>query len=152
MVSQYLNRTIRNRLLIAHDIAMTGNQRWETISTTCDSLDVMFAATKIDPDTRKPVFAHVSSHAHSLTGYWPSELVGRDPKVLHACATNTDKARKFMQALAKTGHAETRLINRRKNGDLYGCHILSCKPPGHDTSAKPIFFAFLNDCAMGECL
>tara|TARA_R110000787_G_scaffold226512_3_gene334345 strand:- start:103822 stop:104280 length:459 start_codon:yes stop_codon:yes gene_type:complete len=152
MVSQHLNRKIRNRLLIAHDIAMGENHSWEIISSICDGLDVMFATTKIDPDTRKPLFAHVSSHAQRLTGYWARELVGRDPKVLHTRATNTDEARKFMQTLADRGHAETRLINCRKNGDLYGCHILSCRAPRHDTSTKPIFFAFLADCAIGECL
>lgn len=151
MVSQYLNRKIRNKLLIAHDVSMAGNQRWDTISAICDGLDVMFATTKIDPDTGKPLFAHVSSHAHTLTGYWASELVGRDPKVLHAYATNTEEARKFKKTLAKTGHAETRLINRRKNGDLYGCHIIACSAPGQDAQ-KPIFFAFLADCAIGECV
>ena len=152
MVSQYLDRKIRDKLIIAHDLAMRGNQRWETISTICDGLDVMFAATTIGPDTGKPVFAHVSSQAYNLTGYWASELVGRNPNVLQTRATNTDEAQKFMHTLAKTKRAEARLINRRKNGDLYGCHIISSIAPEQDTSQNPIFFAFLADCAMGECL
>lgn len=151
MVSEYLQRKVRNRLLIAHDISLGGKHRWETISTICDGLVVMFAATKIDPDTNKPVFAHVSSHAHALTGYWACELEGRDPKVLQARATNTDEARTFMRTLATTGQAETRLVNRRKNGDLYGCHIIACKAPGQCESQNPIFFAFLVDCPISEC-
>lgn len=152
MTSDYLEREIRGRLVIARDMALAGNRDWETISTIADGLDVMFAVTAVDCDRGMPVFLHVSNHCWPMTGFWPNELEGRNPTALQCRETNTVEIRRFMEELRETGESETRVVNVRKNGDPFGCRILACRSARDSTADRPVYFAFMNECSLGECL
>ena len=150
MVSEYLQREVRDRMAIASDLARTPGRSWRAISTIADGLDVMFAVTHFDPNVGAPVFAHVSQHARALTGYWPSELVGQDPRILQD-GSDGRVAQKFMRHLMTNGEAEMRLRNVRKNGEAYGCHIVALKPEMDKSVGYPDFYAFLTECRLSDC-
>ncbi len=151
MISEYLQREVRDRLTIARDLARTPGRTWQSISAIADGLDVMFAVTHFESEIGAPVFAHVSQYAYPLTGYWPSELVGQNPRILQDDQCNDRAAQKFMRELMSLGEAELRLRNRRKNGELYGCHIAAFRPETPTPATYPDYFAFLSECSLSDC-
>lgn len=151
MVSYYLRREVRERMVIARDMALSDDRDWETIANISAGLEVMFAVTARNPETAQPEFVFASNLSWQLTGYWPNELVGKNPSVLQGEATNTNDAHAFMSELIETGFAEVKLANRRKNGDVYGCHILGCKSSQHSQSNRQEYYAFFAECPIREC-
>lgn len=151
MVSYYLRREIRERMEIARDLATSDDRDWETIGNISAGLEVVFAVTAHNAETDQPEFVYVSNSSWELTGYWPNELVGENPTILQNQNTNIEDARAFMSELVETGRAEVKLVNRRKNGEQYGCHILGCKAPQSCQSNRTEYFAFFAECALAEC-
>lgn len=151
MVSYYLRREVRDRMVIARDLALSDDRDWDTIGNISSGLEVMFAVTGSNAETGKPEFKFLSNSSWQLTGYWPNELVGQDPKVLQCPDTNSDYAHHFMSELMSTGTAETKLINVRKNGDNYGCHIIACEAPRSSSDASRQYYAFFSECPIKEC-
>ncbi len=151
MVSQYLQRAVRDRLSIARDLSKTYGESWPVMSTIADGLEVMFAVTRMEQRTHLPVFVHTSNYARTLTGYWPNELVGRDPNFLRDRDADPAVGHAFMLALQEDGEAEMRVLNQRKDGETYGCHILGIRPHTDAPPATPVFFAFLAECNPADC-
>lgn len=151
MVSYYLRREVRERMKIARDLALSDDRDWDTIANISAGLEVMFAVTGQNPETDAPEFFYVSNASWQLTGYWPNELEGKNPTILQGPETNRDDANAFMSELTSTGMAETKLVNVRKNGDIYGCHIFGCKAPQPQLSNRTEYFAFFAECGVKEC-
>lgn len=151
MVSYYLRREVRERMEIARDMALSDDRDWETIAHISAGLEVMFAVTAQNSETSQPEFIFASNMSWQLTGYWPNELIGQNPAILQGEETNKDHARTFMSDLIETGFAEAKLANRRKNGELYGCHIFGCKVPHPQQANRQEYYAFLTECPIREC-
>ena len=151
MVSYYLRREVRERMIIARDMALSDDRDWEAIANISAGLEVMFAVTGQHDETDEPEFLFVSNSAWQLTGYWPTELVGQNPSILQGPETNVSDAHAFMSDMINTGSAETKLANVRKNGDVYGCHILGCKAPNPRLIERPEYFAFFSECSLNDC-
>lgn len=151
MVSYYLRREVRERMIIARDMALSEDRDWDTIANISAGFEVMFAVTGHSPTTGAPEFLFVSKAAWQLTGYWPTELEGKSPAILQGPETSSEDAQAFMSELTSTGLAETKLINVRKNGDIYGCHIFGCKAPQSVKSECPEYFAFFAECSLKDC-
>lgn len=158
MTSEYLRREIRDRLAITRDMSLGMQDDWYAIGALADGLDVMFAVSGMRLSAPQPAFLYVSNYSWTLTGHWPNELQGQDPKILQCAATNRDEAQRFMRGLTENGTSEVALVNQRKSGELYGCHILAVRidrpriPPSMPQDIEaPIYFAFLSECAIPDC-
>lgn len=55
----------------------------------------------------------------AVTGYAPSEVVGRNPRLLHSGRHDRAFYRGMWGSIAKTGHWQGEIWNRRKNGEIY---------------------------------
>lgn len=71
--------------------------------------------------TQKIVF--VSSNASNMTGYQREELIGQTPEMLQGVKTDPAVRMRIRQAIQEAKPFEAELINYRKNGSLYTCHI-----------------------------
>lgn len=151
MVSYYLRREVRDRMGIARDLALSDDRDWNTIGNISAGLEVMFAVTGQNAETGNPEFLYISNSSWQLTGYWPSELVGQNPKILQGDETNCNDAHRFMSDLMATGTAETKLVNVRKNGEAYGCHIIGCVSPRAAADNQKHYYAFFSECPIKEC-
>lgn len=151
MTSEYLEREVRGRLVIARDMAMSNSRDWGTISTIADGLDLMFAATVMDGVRGAPVLACVSAHAWYLTGYWANELEGRNPSMLLCQETNMNEVNRFIGVLEQSGHSEAHLVAVRKNGETYGSHVLSCMAPRRAADDQVAYYSFICECAVADC-
>lgn len=151
MVSYYLRRQVRDRMVIARDLALLDDRDWNTIGNISAGLEVMFAVTGQNAETGAPEFHFLSNSSWQLTGYWPNELIHQDPKILQGPQTDNEAAHKFMDDLESKGAAETKLINVRKNGDAYGCHIIACKAPRSSPGSPKQYYAFFTECPIKEC-
>lgn len=154
MISQYLEREVRGRLVIARDMALSNSRDWDTISTIADGLDLMFAATVLDGKRGAPVLARVSAHAWYLTGYWASELEGRNPSMLMCRETNMNEVARFVGVLEQSGYSEAHLVAARKNGETYGSHILACMAPSQSQDwqdSQHTYYSFICECSITDC-
>lgn len=59
----------------------------------------------------------------SLTGYESSEVVGHSPQLLQGLATNRTTVQYIREQLSSAQVVEADLLNYRKNGTPYGCHM-----------------------------
>lgn len=151
MVSYYLRREVRERMTIARDLALSNNRDWDTIANISAGLEVMFAVTALNAETGSPEFLFVSNSSWQLTGYWPNELVGKNPIILQGQQTSRNHAEEFMFELKSSDFAETKLVNVRKNSDIYGCHILAGKAPKSETNQQSKYYAFFSECSLKDC-
>jgi len=149
MTSQYLERAIRDRLVIARDLATAGQRDWDAISTITDGLDVL--GTVVALTDAAVVFRRLSKCCWPLTGYWPSELEGKSPALLYAAGTDADEAGRFWSDLHLAAAAETRIALRRKNGETFGCHLLGYASPQQAAPDENVAFVFLDECSLKEC-
>ncbi len=60
-----------------------------------------------------------------MSGYMPSEVVGNSPKMFQGTNTSAEKRAEINQAILARKPFEATLINYKKNGDTYDCHIRS---------------------------
>lgn len=60
-----------------------------------------------------------------MSGYEPSEVVGNSPKMFQGRDTSPKKRAEINQAIATQKPFEATLINYKKNGEIYECHIRS---------------------------
>ena len=61
----------------------------------------------------------------AMTGYQPLEVVGKSPKLFQGKATSEEKRAAISLAIASHKPFETTLINYKKTGEPYDCHIRS---------------------------
>ena len=58
----------------------------------------------------------------TLTGYDPSEVLGKTPKILQGAATDKTVIARLLDALKRDGRFEGRAINYKKNGTPFIMH------------------------------
>lgn len=61
----------------------------------------------------------------AMSGYQPFEVVGNSPKMFQGNDTSPEKRIQINQAIAAQKPFEATLVNYKKNGELYDCHIRS---------------------------
>lgn len=61
----------------------------------------------------------------SMSGYQPTEVVGNSPKMFQGKETSADERAKIRKAISNVQPFDTVLVNYRKNGETYDCHIRS---------------------------
>jgi len=60
-----------------------------------------------------------------MSGYKPVEVVGNSPKMFQGTGTSAEKRAEINQAILLRKPFEATLVNYRKNGEPYDCHIRS---------------------------
>jgi PAS domain S-box-containing protein len=78
-----------------------------TIIVTSPSLNIVYA----------------SSNVVQMTGYYPDELMGKNPSILQGPDTDTSTRSIIRQAVDSKTPFEKKLVNYRKNGEKYHCEI-----------------------------
>ena len=58
----------------------------------------------------------------TLTGYDPSEVIGKTPKILQGAATDKTVIARLLDALKRDGRFEGKAINYKKNGTPFIMH------------------------------
>ena len=58
----------------------------------------------------------------TLTGYDPSEVIGKTPKILQGAATDKTVIARLLDALKRDGRFEGKAINYKKNGKPFIMH------------------------------
>lgn len=61
----------------------------------------------------------------NMSGYQPSEVVGNSPKMFQGTGTSAEKRAEINNAISVRKPFEATLVNYRKNGEPYDCHIRS---------------------------
>lgn len=150
MPSDYLRNTPRSGLQIARDSALDSNVSWEQLCYWAEGFNVMVALTGQSSDDTSVVFSHVGGTFRPLTGYGEDELIGRDPALLQCRETNLEEASRLMSGLEDSDLAEIKIINQRKSGELYGCHIVAARMPVGRFPGST-YFAALGECALEDC-
>lgn len=151
MVSDYLNRANRDRNQIVQDFARSNNQYEITeIARFADGIGVAFVVTSA-LEAHPPKYIYASDFFHHLTGYQPAEIMGRAPSVLQCEYTNLAEARHQMKQLLSIAVMDMRLINRRKDGTLFGHHIRACPAPAWHQFSPDTFFGFTCECTISDC-
>ena len=59
----------------------------------------------------------------AMTGYTRSEIVGKTSKILQGPDTDLDALSKIRESLRRADSVRTNLLNYRKNGEPYVCHL-----------------------------
>ncbi len=70
---------------------------------------------------QKIVFA--SSSLYAMNGYLPGEVIGQTPRMFQGRETNEERRTYVRNAIQNIQPFETTIINYRKDGTLYNCHI-----------------------------
>lgn len=92
------------------------NEKWNinqklqnetVIVVTCPKLKIVFASQNI----------------LKMNGYTPEELIGNSPKMFQGKATDSIVSREIGNAVVAQQPFEKVVINYRKDGSLYKCHI-----------------------------
>ena len=60
-----------------------------------------------------------------MSGYQPVEVVGNSPKMFQGTGTSVEKRAEINEAISLRKPFEATLVNYRKNGEPYDCHIRS---------------------------
>lgn len=60
-----------------------------------------------------------------MSGYVPSEVVGNSPKMFQGKGTSAEKRAEINHAISVRKPFEATLLNYKKNGEPYDCHIRS---------------------------
>jgi PAS domain S-box-containing protein len=79
----------------------------KTILLTDDKFQIMFA----------------SSSLYQMNGYMPSEVIGKAPKMFQGRNTSSESLAPIRSGIQKLVPFEAEVINYRKNGTEYNCHI-----------------------------
>ena len=64
-----------------------------------------------------------SSNLFSMTGYLPSEVIGKTPKIFQGPKTDKEEASKIRAHVNNKEAFEVILVNYRKNKSIYNCRI-----------------------------
>ena len=151
MVSDYLNRENRDPNQIVQDFARSNNQ-YDIMEITrfADGIGVAFVMTSA-LNGGFPKYIHVSDYFHNLTGYQPAEIISQGPSVLQCEHTNLTESKHQMKQLLSIAVMDTRLVNKRKDGTLFGNHIRACSAPAWHQLDPGTFFGFTRECPISDC-
>jgi len=70
-----------------------------------------------------PSILYVNPSFERMTGYDAQELIGRSPRILQGAGTSLAARKTIARALRTLQPHETTLVNYRKCGEAYRCHI-----------------------------
>lgn len=79
------------------------------VVVTCSKLKIVFASKNIV----------------RMNGYEPEEIIGKSPKIFQGAKTCTTTSGEIRQAIENRQSFEKMVINYRKDGSIYKCHIKS---------------------------
>ncbi len=82
-------------------------EKGQTILVTNPDMEIVFA----------------SSNLIDLSGYQPKEVLGHTPALFQGAKTNNADRTKIKRSIEKQISFEVSVVNYRKNGSLYRCHI-----------------------------
>lgn len=151
MVSEYLNKEIRDRSVIARDLVGSTQGGWDQASVIADSLDVVFAVMVYDLETAALTLDYTSMHSWAMTGYWPRELSGKGIDVLFDCERPDDVLSEIIEDLKDTGCTDKCVLCRRKDGAPFGCHILAHRAEDGSSNKQVLYHTFLSECDISAC-
>ncbi len=83
------------------------NSHEETILVTTPELKIMFA----------------SNNLLQMNGYRPEEVLGHSPKLFQGSGTNPETSHEIGEAIRNLQPFEKMILNYRKDGSTYKCHI-----------------------------
>lgn len=66
---------------------------------------------------------YASSSLYAMNGYLPEEVIGHTPRIFQGAKTNDDTRAYVREAITQTQPFETTVVNYRKDGSMYNCHI-----------------------------
>ena len=116
----------RNLMGAQHDLALLTQMaklyKWNLSLDFDDELKTNDAILITNVDLQI-VFA--SQGIASMSGYQPTEVVGNSPKMFQGKETSADERAKIRKAISNVQPFDTVLVNYRKNGETYDCHIRS---------------------------
>lgn len=81
----------------------------------------------------------------AMTGYLPEEVIGKSPKIFQGENTSKEKRNIIREAISAQQPFEAVILNYRKNGETYDCHIRSF--PIFNTKGKLSHFIALEKAA-----
>lgn len=81
----------------------------------------------------------------AMTGYLPEEVIGKSPKIFQGENTSKEKRNMIREAITAQQPFEAVMLNYRKNGETYDCHIRSF--PIFNTKGKLSHFIALEKAA-----
>ncbi|WP_428525276.1 diguanylate cyclase [Roseibium sp.] len=142
--------TGEDRLSYVKELARDPDADWDTVCDIALKLGIMTAITRKGRGG-EVVFERVGGDVEGLTAYSPDELLGQKPEVLQCVQTNICEAKRLMPQVLKTGEGEIRIVNQRKTGEPYGCHIKAVGTQFAE-AADDMFFAALGECPIETCV
>ncbi|MCP9750383.1 PAS domain-containing protein [Ferruginibacter sp. HRS2-29] len=119
--------------------AISGKANWQVKWDLKEELVAHDHVIVVTDVKRKIVFA--SNNIADMTGYSPKELLGKSPKMLQGSDTDQEKLKYIRESIAAKQPFEATIVNYRKDGEAYGCHIKAF--PVFDAENKLVnFIAF----------
>jgi PAS domain S-box-containing protein len=126
--------------LTSWDIFVQGYRRAQQLADDRNELEKMAKAAQWDQtfDYRMQLFQlgktvlvttpaqkiiYASSSLYSMNGYLPNEVIGHTPRIFQGAETREDTRAFVRESINEPRPFETTVINYRKNGSLYHCHI-----------------------------
>lgn len=89
------------------------------------------------------VIVFVTKNMAGMTGYMPSEVIGKTPKMFQGPATQEDRRQQIRQAITDKVSFECDILNYRKNGSVYQCRIQGY--PVFNTSGSLVHFLAMEE-------
>ena len=96
--------------------------KWDILLNLSDEL---FTNDAIIVTNSKLQIVFASQGIAEMSGYQPAEVVGNSPKMFQGKGTSTEKRAEINKAISERKPFEATLVNYRKNGQTYDCHIRS---------------------------
>jgi PAS domain S-box-containing protein len=120
---------------------LASKQRWKHAFDFHEQL-FRYDKTVIVTDTALHI-VYASSNMYVMNGYHPPEVIGKKPSIFQGPATSADTKEMIRNAIRELRPFEAKLINYRKSGELYDCHIKAF-PVFNKPGALVNFIAFEN--------
>jgi PAS domain S-box-containing protein len=64
-----------------------------------------------------------TKNMYEMNGYKPNEVIGKHPKMFQGEATTIESRAKIKSAINSQSSFECNILNYRKDGTIYNCHI-----------------------------
>lgn len=117
---------LRNLNGAQHDLSLLNQlskvYKWNLNLDLSDELQTNDAILVTDANLQI-VFA--SKGIAAMSGYEPKEVVGNSPKMFQGKETSIEKRASIRNAISNQQPFDTVVINYKKNGQMYDCHIRS---------------------------
>ena len=95
---------------------------WKEVRAAFQEALIWEDKTIIVTDTQLNII-HATENLHTMNGYWPHEVIGQRPTQFQGPATSLDTRKAIKMAIDALQPFQTSLVNYRKNGSIYTCHI-----------------------------